>query len=216
VIDAALHYQFGGDGLVLENTTITGNTLTARIATTEDLAPMGGFVEVDGHAVMRGVRIADNRQTVHTTDGTAGISGALFLCGCGNGDGGVTDLRDVTIADNVSTATSDVGPAWVWGGGVIALDGTQLTMAESRIADNHSFATALDGHSKAEVRGGGLWAGPLWGTDPTVDLAGSIVTGNSGTVSLGGEVLGGGVYAEVPVSGTAGVTGNHPDDVHLP
>jgi hypothetical protein len=216
VVDAALHYQYGGDGLLLTNTTITSNTLTARIATAEELAPMGGFVEVDGHAVMRGVTISENRQTLHTSDGTAGLSGALFLCGCGNGDGGITDLRDVTVSDNVSTATSEVGGAWVWGGGVIALDGTHLTLAASRIAGNRSVATALDGRSRAEVHGGGLWAGPLWGTDPTVDLTGSIVTGNRGSVSPGGEVLGGGVYAEVPVSGIGGVSGNHPDDVYLP
>ena len=216
VVDAALHYQYGGDGLLLEDTTVTSNTLTARIATAEDLAPMGGVVEVDGHAVMRGVTISENHQTLHTTDGTAGLNGALFLCGCGNGDGGVTDLQDVTVSDNVSIATSEVGPAWVWGGGVMALDGTHLTLAASRIAHNRSVATALDGRSKAEVRGGGLWAGPLWGTDPTVDLTGSIVTGKSGTVSAGGAVLGGGVYAEVPVSGTGGVTGNHPDDLYLP
>jgi hypothetical protein len=216
VIDAALHYQFGGEGLLLENTTVTGNGLFARVATTEDVAPVGGFVEVDGHAVMRGVTISGNRQTLRTTDGTAGLTGALFLCGCENGDGGLTDLRQVTIADNVSTATSEVGPAWVWGGGVIALDGTHLTMAASRIADNRSLAATLDGQSRAEVHGGGLWAGPLWGADPTVDLTGSIVTGNRGTVSPGGEVLGGGVYAEVPVAGTEGVTGNHPDDVYVP
>jgi hypothetical protein len=216
VIDAALHYQYGGDGLLLKNTTVTGNSLTARVATTEDVSPIGGFVEADGHAVMRGVTIAGNHQALHTTDGTAGLSGALFLCGCDNGDGGVTHLRDVTIADNVSAATSEVGPAWVWGGGLIALDGTHLTMEASRIADNQSAARALDGRSQAEVHGGGLWAGPLWGIDPTVDLTSSIVTGNRGTVSPGGEVLGGGVYAEVPVAGTEGVTGNHPDDVYLP
>ena len=118
VVDAALHYQYGGDGLLLEDTTVTSNTLAARIATAEDLAPMGGVVEVDGHAVMRGVTISENHQTLHTTDGTAGLNGALFLCGCGNGDGGVTDLQDVTVSDNVSIATSEVGPAWVWGGGV--------------------------------------------------------------------------------------------------
>ena len=216
VYDAALHYQYGGNGLLLVDTIITGNTLAAYIATAEDLAPMGSIVEADGHAVMKGVTITANSQSIHTTDGTAGLGGALFLCGCGNGDGGVMDLTDVTISGNVSTATSESGPAWVCGGGISAVDGTHLSLASSRISDNRSVATALDGSGEAEVRGGGLWAGPLWGSDPTVDLTGSIVTGNIGTVSPGGTVLGGGVYAEVPVTGTAGVTGNVPDDVYLP
>ena len=64
--------------------------------------------------------ITANSQSIHTTDGTAGLSGALFLCGCGNGDGGITDLTDVTVSDNLSTATSESGPAWVWGGGIFA------------------------------------------------------------------------------------------------
>ncbi len=216
VIDAALHYQHGGEGLRLVDTVIAGNSLVANIATAEDVAPMGGFVESGGHAVLESVTITGNTQSIHTTTGTAGLSGAVFLCGCGNGDGGIMNLTDVTVSDNLSTATSESGPAWVWGGGIFVLDGAHLTLASSRIADNHSIARALDGSGEAEVRGGGLWAGPLWGSDPTVDLTGSIVTGNAGTVSPGGTVLGGGVYAEVPVTGTAGVTGNVPDDVYLP
>jgi hypothetical protein len=198
------------------DTVIAGNSLVANIATAEDVAPMGGFVESGGHAVLESVTITGNTQSIHTTTGTAGLSGAVFLCGCGNGDGGIMNLTDVTVSDNLSTATSESGPAWVWGGGIFVLDGAHLTLASSRIADNHSIARALDGSGEAEVRGGGLWAGPLWGSDPTVDLTGSIVTGNAGTVSPGGTVLGGGVYAEVPVTGTAGVTGNVPDDVYLP
>ncbi|MET1060812.1 MAG: hypothetical protein ABWX84_14525 [Nocardioides sp.] len=216
VIDAALHYQYGGDGLLLEDTDITNNTLVARVGTTENVAPVGGIVEVDGHAVMRGVTISGNSATLHTSDGTAALSGALFLCGCGNGDGGVTDLTDVTVADNISTASAEHGPAGVWGGGIFAVDGTHLSLRASRVAGNRSVARARDGSGKAEVRGGGLWAGPLWGEDPSVDLTGSIVTGNSGSVSPGGAVLGGGVYAEVPVTGTDGVTGNYPDDLYLP
>jgi hypothetical protein len=216
VYDAALHYQYGGEGLRLVDTIISGNSVVANIATAEHLAPMGTIVEADGQAVMNRVTITGNTQSIHTTAGTAGLGGVLFLCGCGNGDGGVMNLTDVTISDNVSTATSESGPAWVWGGGVSAVDGAHVTMASSRIADNQSVATALDGSGNAEVRGGGLWAGPLWGIDPTVDLTGSVVTGNFGTVSPGGAVLGGGVYAEVPVTGTAGVTGNLPDDVYLP
>lgn len=216
VIDAALHYQYGGDGLLLEDTEITGNTLVARVGTTENVAPVGGIVEVDGHAVMKGVTISGNSVALHTTHGDAGLSGALFLCGCGNGDGGVTDLTDVIVADNVSTANAERGSAWVWGGGIFAVDGTRLSLKASRVAGNRSVATALRGSGEAEVRGGGLWAGPLWGEDPTVDLAGSVITGNSGSVSPGGVVLGGGVYSEVAVSGTDGVTGNLPDDLHLP
>ena len=213
---AALHFQHGGNGLLLEDTTITGNQLHAVVRTTENLAPMGGIVESDGHAVMNRVRITHNTQSVRTTDGSAGVSGAVFLCGCDNGDGGVTQLTDVTVSENLSAATSEAGPAWVWGGGIFAADATHLTLASSTVSRNRSVATALDGSSRAEVRGGGVWAGPLWGADPTVDLSGSTITGNSGTVSEGGTVLGGGVYAEVPVTGTEGVTGNLPDDVYSP
>lgn len=213
---SALHYQYGGQGLRMEDTTLARNTLEATMKTTENVAPLGAVLEADGHAVLENVDIVDNTQTVRTTDGPAGLSGVVFLCGCDNGDGGVTDLTNVTVARNTSSATSDKGPAWVWGGGVAAVDGTHLTMRDSTVADNQSSATTLDGTGQAEVRGGGIWAGPLWGSDPTVDLTGTSVTRNSGTVSSGGVVLGGGLYSEVPVQGTEGITANTPDDIHYP
>ncbi len=216
VYAAALHYQYGGDGLLIRNTTISGNTLVANLATTQEYEPSGGVLETDGHAVLHAVTVWGNTQDLHTSSGPATLGGPVQICGCDNGDGGVVDLSEVVVSRNLTTAISDSDAAQVWGGGIFAVDGTRLTIRGSQVSHNRSVARAIADPKTAAVYGGGVWVGPAWGTDPVVDLGGSPVTRNVGVVSKGGEVHGGGLYAEVPVAGTSGVTHNVPNDLEAP
>jgi hypothetical protein len=211
---AALHYQFGGDGLVMRDTSITGNTVAATSGV-EEWQSAGGILEADGHALLQHVTISGNTQTLRTTNGPALLGGAVVLCECGNGDGGVVDFNGVVISGNSSTATSQVGPAEVRGGGIFDLDGANLTLRASTVSHNTAVATALADPSSSLVRGGGVWVGQVawWLPEPVTDLAGSAVTHNAGVVPPGGSVQGAGLWHGTPVAGTSGVRHNVPNDI---
>lgn len=201
--DAGLH---PGDGpLILKDGSISGNRVTLVAASSEGVGPSGSAVDLNGDAMVSGMRISGNRVAVTSTSGIAWAAAAGVYNG-GTGTGSV--VSDSVISDNTAIATAHGGRALAWGGGVIN-EGV-LTLRRDVVEDNTATAVGTSG----EARGGGVYTGLIGLTDPPVlRLDGTTVTGNRVSGSAGITRQGGGVFSTTPVLVAGGsISGNAPDD----
>ena len=114
---------------------ITGNTVTSDTLTTEDVAPAGTAVELDGGGTLKRVHILGNPVTVRTSDGLASASSGLAIYD--NFDESSPDLvtvDDSVIAGNTAVARSQSGDAQIVGVGV--LNNSLLTLRDTAVSHN--------------------------------------------------------------------------------
>jgi len=193
-----------GDGqLTMSNSVISGNTLSATMATTADTGPAGSTLELDGGGTITNTRIIDNTSTVVSPDGVAGNAGAGLAA---SGTRLVT-VRGGVISGNTATAKTSTGSATVEAVGVLSdsfleLDGVQ-------VSGNTGTATGPTG----TAQGGGIWNGVEFaGPQVQLTLDHTTVTHNSLSGSPGITVQGGGLFTTLPVTlRDSVIAGNTPD-----
>jgi hypothetical protein len=193
----------GDSQLIMSNSIISGNTLSATVATTADTGPAGSTLEIDGGGTVTNTRITDNTSTVVSPDGVAGNAGAGLAA---SGTRLVT-VRGGVISGNTATAKTSTGSATVEAVGVLSdslleLDGVQ-------VSGNTGTATGPTG----TAQGGGIWNGVEFaGPQVQLTLDHTTVTHNSLSGSPGITVQGGGLFTTLPVTLTQSViAGNTPD-----
>jgi hypothetical protein len=192
-----------GDGqLTLRDGSISHNRLVVKAASSADVGPSGSALDLDGPSTVTGMRIVGNAASVTSTDGMAwAVGGAVY-------NGSASVITSSTIADNTTTAIAHGGPARVWGGAVV--NEGSLTLRRDIVKDNTGTAVGSSG----EALGGGLYSGPIYGSDPaSLRLDGTTITRNRVTGGSGITLEGGGVYSTTPAVVNGGtISGNHPDD----
>lgn len=194
--------------LTMRDTLISGNTVRSDTLTTEDVAPAGTAVEMDGGGTLDRVHIVGNAATIKTTDGLASASNGLAVYDDFNESSpDQATVTDSVIAGNTALAKSDHGDAAIVGVGV--LNNSLLELDRTAVSFNSGRATGAGG----SAQGGGIWNGVLL-TGPPVELTldHSLVTGNSLFGSPGIERSGGGLYTTEPVVRRHTlIAGNAPD-----
>ena len=204
--------QFGlRTSLVMKDSTVSGNVLSARLGSTDASGPMGGAVEWDGDATISGSRFVGNIVTVNALHGGAGAWAAVAALSGISLVEAKTVISDSVISGSVVTATTTTGNAQILGAGL--LSETDLTLDRVLITANRAAArgnggTALGGG----IATGALVLGPEEALPSALHLNGSTVTANALTGAAGVALSGGGIYSEVPVALTRSiVAGNQPD-----
>jgi hypothetical protein len=188
----------------ITRTVFSRNRLEIRTATSEDVGPSGGALEIDAGGELSDVQITENTATVSSVSGQAQVYGAL---------GDFADnpqrlvLTRVTVRDNTAVARSRSGSAQGFAGGILnnaLMDLRSVTVKGNTVAAYAPTATA---------QGGGIYNGPLLvDQQVSLTLSGSTVTGNSAVTSAGGTAQGGGVYTVTPVTvSDTRISGNRPD-----
>lgn len=176
--------------LTMRHATVAHNALVTRVATTEDIAPVGAAFEVDAAARIRDARIIDNTVLVHTADGPAIASSGLAVYDFTDAaEAALVGLRNVLVARNSAHAISDTGTASVLGAGIF--NNTRLKLISSAIRNNIGSARG----AASEAQGGGIWNGEyLSGPPVELTLENSRVVGNNLQVGPAGTAQGGGVF----------------------
>jgi hypothetical protein len=193
-----------GSHVRIARTAISNNRLDVRAATSEDVGPSGGAVEIDGSGELSDVQISDNSSTVSSVSRQAWADGAL------------ADFADqpqrlvltrVTIRGNAAVARSTTGSALVVGGGIL----NDALMDLSGVTIHGNTATAVA--PAATAQGGGIYSGPVPdGQSTKLTVSNSRITANVAAAGGAGQAQGGGVYSLAPLSPTGTViAGNRPD-----
>jgi hypothetical protein len=193
----------GDSQLTMSNSVISGNMLSATMATTADTGPAGSTLELDGGGTITNTRITDNTSTVMSPNGIAGNAGAGLAA---SGTRLVT-VRGGAISGNTATAKTSTGSATVEAVGV--LSDSLLEMDGVQVSGNTGTATGPTG----TAQGGGIWNGVEFaGPQVQLTLDRTTVTGNSLSGSPGIRVQGGGLFTTLPVTLRHSViAGNTPD-----
>jgi hypothetical protein len=207
VYDAAM-CVCGSSLLTMRNSTASGNTLVANLASSDDAGASGGILEADGPAALANVRVSDNKTTV-TSDGGGAQAIGTFVDFDQGPDGVVVANSEITR--NSVIATSDGGAAEVFGAGVI--NNGVLQLVNSRVDANIGAAYGAAGFAE----GGGIWNGvvePGPGPNVSLSLSHTSVNGNRLLGSSAVLLRGGGLYTlGAPASlDHSRVAGNVPDD----
>jgi hypothetical protein len=195
-----------GAKLMLQDTTVTGNRVSATTAAASAIAnaTSGGIgVCYPGKATISNTGVTGN---IVDANAPAGVA----LAEAGGIQTGSTILSDSLVSGNRLTASSETGSASVHGAGIQHGNGT-LQVSGTAISGNMGTATGPSG----EALGGGIWndlffPGP---PSPRLALVGTQVTNNALWASPGIEVHGGGLFTTFPVALTNSmISGNSPDD----
>lgn len=207
VYDAAM-CVCGATPLTLTGTSVTGNRISAVVASTADSAPVGGILEADFSATIDHVRVVGNSISVRSDSGTAGAIGTLAAFDQGPGP---IVFSNGLVSGNTVTAVSRTGTAQVQGAGV-ANDGL-LDLRDTTVAANVASALAPSGFAL----GGGVWNGELNpgpGPVSSLSLESSLVTLNAVVGPQGVSRAGGGIFTVgFPVSlSRTRVAANLPDN----
>jgi hypothetical protein len=215
-VDSAGGEPFGADAafcacgdvpLLLENSRVTGNTLTVNVLSSADTGPSGpGAIEIDGDATIRNTQIVRNATTITTPKGDAGALGAV-----GFFFGGTTTptIGNSTIADNSTTANAPNGAATIQGAGIT--NNGPLLLQNDRVSGNRGSALGASGF----VQGGAIWNGVLFGGPVSpLTLQNTTVSGNVLTASAGLTIQGAGIFSPgFPLELQSSVVAhNAPDD----
>ena len=185
----------GDSKLTMRDSTISGNRLSAQMATTADSGPAGTTLELDGGGRISNTSITGNTTSVESAKGVAGNGGAGLAVLNFSNDPRLLTVSGGVIAGNYATARTQAGSATVQGVGV--LNNSLLDLSGVRISGNHGRATGPAGLAQ----GGGIWNGVLLSGPPvTLTLAHTAVTRNSVTGSKRIKVHGGGLFTTSPVT----------------
>jgi hypothetical protein len=197
----------GDSQLTMRDSNISGNKVSATMATTADSGPAGTTLELDGGGHISNTRITGNSTTVESAKGVSGNGGAGLAVLNFSNDARLVTVSGGVIGGNHATVRSLSGSATVQGAGV--LNNSLLDLSGVRISGNHAQATGPAG----VAQGGGIWNGVLLSGPPVaLTLAHAAVTRNSVTGSKGIKVHGGGLFTTSPVTlGQSLIALNRPD-----
>jgi hypothetical protein len=167
---------------------VFGNRTLDTVASSADIGPGGGTLELDGPATLTNVALQHNVSNETGQSGLAGVNGA-FLVFNFNHDPKLVTVENSRINDNMATADSLTGSAAVQGAGVF--NNSLLTM-DGVIVD-HDVGRARGRGGLAQ--GGGIWSGvDLSGPPVRLALRRSSVSENALLGSPQIKRLGGGLY----------------------
>jgi hypothetical protein len=177
----------GDSPLVLRNSSVSDNRVTATVSDMTDSGPAGNALEFDGSADISNTRITGNSSDMTSTNAgsTASVLGALI---------GFNEkpavISNSIIRDNSITATSVKGTATAQGAAIVN-DGV-LELRNDEITQNTATASGLSG----SAQGGAIWNGMLFPDAPTpqLTLRNTIVMHNVLSGSPGFTLQGGGIY----------------------
>jgi hypothetical protein len=197
----------GDSQLTMSNSVISGNKLSATVATTTDIGPAGSTLELDGPGTISNTRIVDNTSTVFSPNGIAGNAGAGLVVSNFNSDPQLVTVRGGVISRNTAIARTSAGSATVQGVGV--LNDSLLELDGVQVSGNTGTATGPSGFEQ----GGGIWNGVLFsGPQVQLTLNNTTVTRNSLAGRPGITVQGGGLFTTLPVTLVHSlIAGNVPD-----
>ena len=197
----------GDSRFTIRNSSFSGNTLTATMATTADTGPAGTTVELDGGGHISNTRITGNATAVESAKGVAGNGGAGLAVLNFSNDPRLVTVSGGVISGNYATARTSTGSATVQGVGV--LNNSLLRLSGVQVSHNSGQATGPAG----VAQGGGIWNGVLLSGPPVkLTLAHTAVTRNSVGGSKGITVRGGGLFTTLPVTLSHSVIAlNRPD-----
>jgi hypothetical protein len=197
----------GDSKLTLRDSTFSGNTVSATMATTADTGPAGTTLELDGGGHISNTRITGNAVAVESAKGVAGNAGAGLAVYNFSNDPRLVTVSGGVISGNYATARTSTGSATVQGVGV--LNNSLLDLSGVRVSGNAGQATGPAG----VAQGGGIWNGVLLSGPPVkLTLAHTAVTRNSVNGSKGITVHGGGLFTTLPVTINHSFIGlNRPD-----
>jgi hypothetical protein len=197
----------GDSKLTLRDSTFSGNTVAATVATTADTGPAGTTLELDGGGHISNTRITGNAVAVKSAKGVAGNAGAGLAVYNFNNDPRLVTVSGGVISGNYATARTSTGSATVQGVGV--LNNSLLHLSGVQVSHNSGQATGPAG----VAQGGGIWNGVLLSGPPVkLTLAHTAVTRNSVHGSKGVTVRGGGLFTTLPVTLSHSVIAlNRPD-----
>jgi hypothetical protein len=185
----------GDSKLTMSDTSISGNRVSASVATTADSGPAGTTLELDGGGRISNTSISGNTTAVESAKGVAGNGGAGLAVLNFSNDPRLVTVSGGVIGGNYAIARTRAGSATVQGVGV--LNNSLLDLSGVRISGNHGRATGPAG----VAQGGGIWNGVLLSGPPvTLTLAHTAVTRNSVAGSKGIKVHGGGLFTTSPVT----------------
>jgi hypothetical protein len=185
----------GDSRLTVRDSSFTGNTLSATVATTADTGPAGTTLEIDGGGRISNTSITGNSTAVQSAKGIAGNAGAGLAVYNFSNDPRLVTVSGGNISSNYASARSPAGLATVQGVGV--LNNSLLDLSGVRVSGNSGRATGPSG----VAQGGGIWNGVLLSGPPVkLTLAHTAVTHNSVTGSKGIKVHGGGLFTTSPVT----------------
>jgi hypothetical protein len=177
----------GDSPLVLRNSSVSDNRVTATVSDMTDSGPAGNALEYDGSAEISNTRITGNSSNMTTTNpgSTASVLGAVI---------GFNEepalISNSIIRDNSITATSANGTAIAQGAAIVN-DGV-LELRNDEITQNTATASGLAG----SAQGGAIWNGMIFPDTPTpqLTLQNTIVMHNTLSGSPGFTLQGGGIY----------------------
>ncbi len=182
--------------LVMRDTLVTGNRVTARIATTADVGICGGALDSDGGtARLTRVRIVDNVSKSFSRAGVAATNAGLAVMNFSDHAARQVTVAHSVISGNVAVAGSTSGRAVVQGAGL--LNNALLQLRQVVVSGNVGTATGPRGIAQ----GAGIWSGVLL-TGPPVRLllADSAVTRNVLMPHRGIVRRGAGLFTTSPVT----------------
>jgi hypothetical protein len=197
----------GTSPLVMRNSTVSDNRVTATVRSTADAGPSGSALEFGGEATITNTRITGNTAIVTSPAGVAGVAGAVAAFSQGPTP---ALMIGSVIAGNNAKAFSSTGSATVQGVGIV--NNGLLELRNDLITGNSGTASGPDGFAQ----GGGIWNDVLF-FDPPVQLTleHTVVAHNSLAASPGLAVQGGGLFTSFPVTlSNSLIARNTPDQCH--
>jgi hypothetical protein len=233
-----------GDGVnaVIDNTTISGNSISAIDRNGEPAAFDSALLVGDSQVTIRGTTFDHNSVTLEAaTTADVGPSGTVVEFD------GPALLAHSSITNNTVSVTTPNGAAAA-SGGLAVFDFSdnprQVTVSDTVISGNQTTANSQHGSASivgvgilnnslleldrvnvrgntgtasapsATAQGGGIWNGPLLSGPPVVlTLRQSTVTANSVSAGPHGQAAGGGIYTTTPVTlDRTLIAANHPDN----
>ena len=196
----------GDSKLTMSDSNISGNKVSATMATTADTGPAGTTLELDDGGRISDTSITDNTTAVESARGVAGNAGAGLAVYNFSNDPRLVTVSGGVIGGNYATARTLRGSATVQGVGV--LNNSLLDLRGVRVTHS-GRATG----PACVAQGGGIWNGVLLSGPPVkLTLAHTAVTRNAVTGSKRITVHGGGLFTTSPVTLTQSlIARNRPD-----
>ncbi len=168
---ASTYGTFGGGIAVYGQATILNTTIAGNVNAGSEGGGNGGGLAISGQATISGSTISGNAAQAYyegfSYDWHPGVGGGLS-------NSGTTTIVNSTVSANTA---SD-------GGGLANLFDGVLTVTASTVSGNDAHETVGE-YDAAGGNGGGLFAGPDYGIDPTgtTTLKGVILSGNTADIA---------------------------------
>jgi hypothetical protein len=168
----------------IRDSTITGNTVTARNDIGDATAFCGGVCD-DGQLTLADSVVSENHITATVPSGST-------ACACadssGVGSGGIASITDTRVTGNTVSTNAPSGSALAAAAGGSGGNGLSITISDSVFSGNNLTATTTTGTAHVQGGGFGNFGAMLAIRDTTF-------RGNSGTASgPGASAIGGGIW----------------------